>query len=117
MVYSNFFLTQLVSTFVHQKELYYIHDNTDVNFFSSSSSVKFQYFSRASFRSPFCFFDNIYLSFLHIEKKLTLLYELYKLYNSFFYTRLVSRSELSLSELSEETTIFTSSKTRVNQNY
>ena len=70
------------------------------------SSERLWNLSRASFRSFSLFFDNIYLSFLYVEKeihqkyfivwKLTLLYELSKLYKLYEHFMNCSKSALCI---------------------
>ena len=60
----NFFYTQLASAFVPQKDFYYIHNDTDTFFLFLLQK------DAVLFRDFLCVFDNIYVSFLYIEKRI-----------------------------------------------
>ena len=71
ILYSNFFYTQLASAVVSQKDLYYVCCNTDAfTFCILFLQKKCDTFPVLLSGAFLCSFDNIYLSFLHIEKNL-----------------------------------------------
>ena len=63
-----FSYTQLSFSFVPQKDCYYIHNDTD-SFFLFLLHKDFDIFRALLFRVFLCVFDNIYFSFLYLEKK------------------------------------------------